>query len=291
MGDITQPFFLDKIFNEENLDIVFHAAAYKHVPLVEDNPISGIKNNVIASKLICEAALKNRVNNVVLISSDKAVRPTNIMGASKRLSELVFQSFSCKQDLLSQEKIDKTCFSIVRFGNVLNSSGSVVPLFKKQIKEGGPLTITHKNVVRYFMSIEEASQLVIQTISLSNGGDIFLLDMGEPKNIEELAMQMINLQGLKIKTKEFPDGDIEIVYSGLRPGEKLYEELLVDGDSLPTEHPLIYKANEKLPDPLMILSRVEALSNKCNEFDENGVIEILKDLVSEWKSVKYKNFN
>lgn len=290
LGDISRFSFVSNIFNKDNVDIVFHAAAYKHVPLVENNPISGIINNVLATKIICDASIKNSIKNVVLISTDKAVRPANVMGASKRLSELIFQAYSLNQ---ISEKLDKNkvCFSIVRFGNVLNSSGSVVPLFKKQILEGGPITITHKDIIRYFMSIEEAAQLVIQTVSLANNGDIFLLDMGKPKKIQDLAKQMINLYGLELKDKDNPNGDIEIIFSGLRPGEKLYEELLIDGRSVPTKHPLIFRANERVLLKKDLLNKIDLLSQKCLKMDEKGALKILQDLVDEWHRQKFSEIN
>jgi len=211
---------------------VYHAAAFKHVPLVEQNAAEGIKNNVLGTLITAKTARYSGVENFVLISTDKAVRPTNIMGASKRLAEMVLQALQS-----DQLKADgKTCFSMVRFGNVLGSSGSVVPLFRRQIREGGPITLTHRDITRYFMTIPEASQLVIQAGAMATGGDVFLLDMGDPVRIEFLARRMVELSGLDIRDESNPDGDIEIHVTGLRPGEKLYEELLIGDNAAGTGH-------------------------------------------------------
>ncbi|QWD37545.1 polysaccharide biosynthesis protein [Polynucleobacter paneuropaeus] len=216
--------------------IIYHAAAYKHVPLVEANPVEGIRNNVFGTLALAEVALKHEIPNFVLISTDKAVRPTNVMGASKRLAEMVLQAIS--------KNSNSTRFSMVRFGNVLNSSGSVVPKFRQQIRDGGPVTVTDFRMTRYFMTIPEAAQLVIQAGALATGGDVFLLDMGEPVKIYDLARRMIELSGLDVKEPSNLDGDIEIKEIGLRPGEKLYEELLIDGSPEKTLHPRIFKSHE-----------------------------------------------
>ena len=281
LGDIKNFKFLNNIFRENNIDVVFHAAAYKHVPLIEANPIEGIENNVFSTYTLCKASLSSSVKKVTLISTDKAVRPSNVMGASKRLAELIFQAYAEKSSSKSY-KTDNTKFSIVRFGNVLNSSGSVVPLFKKQIANGGPVTVTHKDVFRYFMTLPEAAQLVIQATTLSLGGEVFLLDMGSPVRIYDLAKQMIILSGLKIKDAKNKDGDISIVTTGLRPGEKLYEELLIDAESKATVHPLIYKANEAyipLDELILQLSNLEAYIKNQNK---KQVFEMLSKLVPEW---------
>ena len=281
LGDIKNFKFLNNIFRENNIDVVFHAAAYKHVPLIEANPIEGIENNVFSTYTLCKASLSSSVKKVTLISTDKAVRPSNVMGASKRLAELIFQAYAEKSSSKSY-KTDNTKFSIVRFGNVLNSSGSVVPLFKKQIANGGPVTVTHKDVFRYFMTLPEAAQLVIQATTLSLGGEVFLLDMGSPVRIYDLAKQMIILSGLKIKDAKNKDGDISIVTTGLRPGEKLYEELLIDAESKATVHPLIYKANEAyipLDELILQLSNLEVYIKNQNK---NQVFEMLSKLVPEW---------
>lgn len=232
---------------------VYHAAAYKHVPLVEHNPAEGVRNNVWGTKVCAEAAIANGVQNFVLISSDKAVRPTNIMGATKRLAEIVLQSLNERMHTVDSKNLftnyaftkAKTCFSMVRFGNVLGSSGSVVPLFRQQIKNGGPITLTHPDITRYFMTISEAAQLVIQAGAMGSGGDVFLLDMGKPVRIYDLARRIIDIAGLTLKHEENPHGDVEIKITGLRPGEKLYEELLTGENPNPTQHPRIMKANEK----------------------------------------------
>lgn len=238
LGTVQDQQKLERIIEQYQIQTVYHAAAYKHVPLVECNPIAGLKNNSIGTANSLNAAVKKGVETFVLISTDKAVRPTNVMGASKRMAELYCQAVA--------ESKPATQISIVRFGNVLGSSGSVVPLFKQQIAKGGPITVTHPEVTRYFMTIPEASQLVIQAGALGSGGDVFLLDMGEPVRIQDLARQMIKLSGLKVRETDSLDGDIEIAYSGLRPGEKLYEELLIDQDNTEyTEHTRILRSFEK----------------------------------------------
>lgn len=219
---------------------VYHAAAYKHVPLVEHNPAAGIKNNVLGTLRTAQAAAENGVTDFVLISTDKAVRPTNVMGASKRLAEMALQALAANQTGTS----GSTKFSIVRFGNVLGSSGSVVPKFRQQIRDGEPITLTHPDVTRYFMTIPEAAQLVIQAGAMAKGGDVFVLDMGQPVKIIDLARRMVELSGLTVKDGDNPEGDIEIIVTGLRPGEKLYEELLIGDNPKPTAHPRIMKAHE-----------------------------------------------
>ena len=290
LGNCTNNEFILDILLKNKVNILFHAAAYKHVPLVEFNPIQGIFNNVFSTKVLCEAAKKANLKQLILVSSDKAVRPTNIMGATKRLSELIIQAFSKTEELNKGEiNKQKTLFSMVRFGNVLDSSGSVVPLFKKQISEGGPITLTHEKIQRYFMTISEASELLIQTVSLAKGGDVFLLDMGKPVLIKNLALQMIKLSGLTIKDKENPNGDIEIICTGLRSGEKLYEELLINGQSMSTDHPLIFKANEGFMEPDQLSNLLEKMLQKIKNNDQEGVLVLLKKLVPEWeKSFLYK---
>lgn len=228
---------IHKIISTWNPDTIYHAAAYKHVPLVEHNPLEGIKNNVFGTLRLAQSAVNNCVQNFVLISTDKAVRSTNVMGASKRLAEMTLQAIASNQS--------NTKFSMVRFGNVLGSSGSVVPKFRQQIHNGGPITLTHPDVTRYFMTIPEAAQLVIQAGAMAESGDVFVLDMGQPVRIMDLAKRMIELSGLTIKDKQNPDGDIEIEIIGLRPGEKLFEELLIGNNPKPTSHPQIMKANEE----------------------------------------------
>jgi FlaA1/EpsC-like NDP-sugar epimerase len=231
---------MHKIFAAHQPQTVFHAAAYKHVPLVEHNPAEGIQNNVFGTLTCAQVALEFGVENFTLISTDKAVRPTNIMGASKRISEMILQAMA---DCAALEG-HQIRFSMVRFGNVLGSSGSVAPLFSSQIKAGGPITVTHPEVTRYFMTIPEAAQLVIQSSAMAMGGDVFVLDMGQPVRIYDLALRMVYLSGLMVKDEDNPRGDIEIQITGLRPGEKLYEELLIGDSPELTAHPKIMKAHE-----------------------------------------------
>lgn len=220
-------------------DTVYHAAAYKHVPLVEHNPVEGVRNNALGTLTTAQVAMECQVRRFVLVSTDKAVRPTNIMGASKRLAELALQGLT--------QKASGTCFSMVRFGNVLGSSGSVVPLFRRQIEAGGPITLTHADITRYFMTIPEAAQLVIQAGAMAQGGDVFVLDMGEPVRIIDLARRLVELSGRTVRDAETPDGDIELCITGLRPGEKLYEELLIGDNAMQTSHPRVMKANDPCP--------------------------------------------
>lgn len=251
IGNVQNGMLMTTIFHTQKVQTIYHAAAYKHVPLVESNVIAGISNNVLGTYEIAQAAIFCDVETFVLISTDKAVRPTNVMGATKRLAELVLQSLAPRDH--------NTRFVMVRFGNVLGSSGSVVPLFKRQIKAGGPITITHPDIIRYFMTIPEAAQLVIQAGAMGKGGDVFVLDMGDPVKIVDLAINMTHLMGLTIKDDENPDGDIELKYSGLRPGEKLYEELLIDDHAQPTHHERILTANERFlcwPDVNVILNNI-----------------------------------
>lgn len=236
MCSVVDEMMMDQIIKKFSINTIYHAAAYKHVPLVEHNVAAGLHNNVWGTMNCALSAIKHKVEHFVLVSTDKAVRPTNIMGSSKRLAELVLQGLSHQEH--------STRFSIVRFGNVLGSSGSVVPLFKKQISSGGPLTVTHPDITRYFMTIPEAAQLVIQAGSMGIGGEVYVLDMGEPVQIVELAKKMINLMGLTVKEPNQEHGDIEILFTGLRPGEKLYEELLIGESVEGTEHSRIMKARE-----------------------------------------------
>ena len=282
LGNLLDKQLLEKLLKENSIDISYHSAAYKHVPLVEKNPLQGLSNNINSTKVICEIALSNKIKQVILISSDKAVRPTNVMGASKRVSELLVYHYAKKAEDLKIGKTPSTLFSMVRFGNVLCSSGSVIPLFQKQISNGGPLTLTHSEIIRYFMTIPEAAQLVISASAITKGGEIFLLDMGEPVSILNLAKRMINLNGLTVKDEKNPNGDIEIEIIGLRPGEKLFEELLIDQKSEKTIHPLIYKAEEN--------SVIENFSQKLEELnkailaqDISLTFKILKIIVPEWK--------
>jgi FlaA1/EpsC-like NDP-sugar epimerase len=267
LGSVQKENRLETIFKAFKVQTIYHAAAYKHVPMVEHNVVEGVRNNVFGTWYCAEAAIKAGVERFVLISTDKAVRPTNVMGASKRLAELVLQA-------LAKRQVD-TLFCMVRFGNVLGSSGSVVPLFRKQIKHGGPITVTHPDIIRYFMTIPEASQLVIQAGAMGKGGDVFVLDMGEPVKITNLAKKMINLSGLTEQSNEYPNGDIEIQFTGLRPGEKLYEELLIGDSVAGTQHPRIMTANEThltWPETLNLLNK---LDSACHSFKVEEVITLL----------------
>jgi FlaA1/EpsC-like NDP-sugar epimerase len=250
LGSVRNPGRLSDVMDAWKVDTVYHAAAYKHVPLVENNIAEGIVNNTFGTLYAAQAALRAGVSNFVLVSTDKAVRPTNVMGSTKRMAELVLQALAKEpRPVLYGKQNDavpnQTRFTMVRFGNVLGSSGSVIPLFKQQIRQGGPVTVTHPDITRYFMTIPEAAQLVIQAGSMGLDGDVFVLDMGEPVRIAELAEKMIQLSGLSVRRSDNTDGDIEICYTGLRPGEKLYEELLIGDNVSPTEHPMIMRANEK----------------------------------------------
>ncbi len=253
-------------------DTVYHAAAYKHVPLVEHNPAAGIKNNVLGTLRTARAAIDNGVTSFVLISTDKAVRPTNIMGASKRLAEMALQALA--------ENASSTKFSMVRFGNVLGSSGSVVPKFRQQIRDGGPITLTHPEITRYFMTIPEASQLVIQAGAMAQGGDVFVLDMGESVKIIDLASRMIELSGLTVKDAENPEGDIEIQITGLRPGEKLYEELLIGDNPQPTMHPRIMKAHDEFIPWAEFEGKLQALEVALNVNDVGVIRTMMQELVT-----------
>ena len=242
LGNSCDKLLINDLFNKYNINILIHCAAYKHVPLVEENPLIGLSNNILSSKLLADAATNNNIEKAILISSDKAVRPTNIMGASKRVSELIF--LNSQNNVLSNNLKSNTKFSIVRFGNVLGSSGSVIPNFINQINNGGPVTITHPDITRYFMTIEEATLLVLEASSFSNGGELFLLDMGEPIKIFDLAKKLIKLNGLNLKDSFNKNGDIEIKFIGLRKGEKLFEELLVDGEATKTASKYIFLGKE-----------------------------------------------
>ena len=263
---------MHEIMSTWHPDTVYHAAAYKHVPLVEHNSAEGIKNNVLGTLRTAQAAAENGVSDLVLISTDKAVRPTNIMGASKRLAEMVLQAIA--------ETNPGTKFSMVRFGNVLGSSGSVVPKFRQQIRDGGPITLTHPEITRYFMTIPEASQLVIQAGAMAKGGDVFVLDMGQSVKIIELARRMIELSGLTVKDEQNPDGDIEIEITGLRPGEKLYEELLIGDNPKPTSHSRIMKAHEQFIPWAELEGQLRSLEMALNMNDVGAIRLMMEKLVS-----------
>ena len=264
-----------EVLSTYSVQTVYHAAAYKHVPIVEHNVITGLQNNVISTWNAAEAAMDAGVEAFVLVSTDKAVNPTNVMGASKRLAELVLQGL--------QERSRATRFCMVRFGNVLGSSGSVVPLFSEQIRRGGPVTVTHRQVVRYFMTIPEAAQLVIQAGSMGTGGDVFVLDMGPPVRIDDLARRMISLMGLTVRDEEHPEGDIEIHYTGLRSAEKLFEELLIGNNVGGTQHPMIMRAMEKrLPWSQMHLI-LDGLTAAITSFDCRRAVAELREAVPEYR--------
>ena len=275
LGSVQDRGRLEKICKHFGVQTIYHAAAYKHVPLVEYNNSEGVLNNTFGTKIIAEVAIDAKVETFVLISTDKAVRPSNTMGATKRAAELVLQALS--------DQDHSTCFTIVRFGNVLDSSGSVIPLFKKQIKDGGPITVTDANMVRYFMTIHEAVELVIQAGAMSKGGDVFVLDMGEPVRIYDLATRMIQLSGLHVLDDNNPDGDIEIKCIGLRPGEKLYEELLVGDNTSETDNPLILRAKEAMLDWVILKPILDQLHEATKKSDQEKVREFLIEIVPEFK--------
>jgi len=270
LGSIGDETLIEDVLTKYPVSQVFHAAAYKHVPILENNINSGVKNNVFSTVNFATICSRHRVENFVLISSDKAVRPTNVMGATKRVCELVLQG-------LSQKK-SGTVFSIVRFGNVLNSSGSVIPRFEEQIRHGGPVTVTHEEITRYFMTISEAADLVIQSASLAKGGEIFLLDMGEPVLIKELAEKYIKLSGYTLRTADNQGGDIEIEITGLRPGEKLYEELLIDERAKPTTHPMIFRAEDPAMEIEALFAEIDRIEHFISINDQDATLDVLSRL-------------
>lgn len=286
LGSIRYNEKLLDVMKTWSVDTVYHAAAYKHVPMVEHNIAEGVLNNVIGTLNTAQAALQTGVSNFVLISTDKAVRPTNVMGSTKRLAELTLQALSHELapvlfgDNMNVSRVNKTRFTMVRFGNVLGSSGSVIPLFHSQIKLGGPLTVTHPKITRYFMTIPEAAQLVIQAGSMGRGGDVFVLDMGEPVRIVELAEKMIHLSGLSIRSDKNPHGDISIEFTGLRPGEKLYEELLIGENVSATQHPMIMCANEDHIPWDVLKGRLTELLAAVEQDDYSRVRQLLRETVS-----------
>ena len=270
LGSVTNKKRITEVCKTFAVDTVYHAAAYKHVPLVEENPFEGVFNNIIGTQACVQAAIDAEVETFVLISTDKAVRPTNIMGATKRFAEMILQSLSDKDDTRN-----KTRITMVRFGNVIGSSGSAIPLFQQQIKEGGPVTVTHPEVIRYFMSIPEAAELVIQAGALGKGGDVFVLDMGEPIKIYDLAKRLISLSGMELKDEDNPEGDIEIIFTGLRPGEKLYEELLIGDRVSTTEHKRILRAEEDF----LVAEEIEQYINLLQEAEKKGDVKALKEIL------------
>jgi FlaA1/EpsC-like NDP-sugar epimerase len=272
LGSVLDRKLVARTIQERGVEVIYHAAAYKHVPIVETNPFAGLQNNTFGTLVVAEAAKEFGVERFVLVSSDKAVRPTNIMGASKRLAEQILQA-------LAQEHSTSTIFTMVRFGNVLDSSGSVVKLFRNQIKNGGPVTVTHPDVIRYFMSIPEAAQLVIQAGTMATGGEVFVLEMGTPVKIDDLARTMIRLSGLEVRDEKHPEGDIAIEYVGLRPGEKLYEELLIGENTTGTSHPRIFKNSEPIVPYDELIAVLERLEDAIQRVDEAELQEVLRSTV------------
>ena len=274
IGSVRDVSRMRNIFKIYGVQTIYHAAAYKHVPLVENNQSQGVLNNSIGTMFAAEAAIDANVETFVLISTDKAVRPTNTMGATKRVAELVLQALAMQNH--------NTSLTMVRFGNVLDSSGSVIPLFKKQIKKGGPVTVTQSNIIRYFMTIPEAVELVIQAGAMGKGGEVFVLDMGDPIKIYDLAKKMIYLSGLQLLDKDNPDGDIEIIFTGLRPGEKLFEELLVGDNVTKTENPLIMRAEEKMIDWKILKPLLNDLNEASVNFESAKIRKLLIEIVPEF---------
>ncbi|MBM7037701.1 polysaccharide biosynthesis protein [Vibrio sp. 188UL20-2] len=270
MGNVQNEARLAQVMSAFSVDTIYHAAAYKHVPLVEFNTIEGVQNNVLGTYRTACAAIKANVTSFVLISTDKAVRPTNVMGTTKRLAELGLQALS-----QGYQTEHNTLFSMVRFGNVLGSSGSVIPLFKSQIANGGPVTVTHKVIIRYFMTIPEAAQLVIQAGAMGKGGDVFVLDMGEPVRISDLAKNLIHLSGLEVRDQHNPEGDIEIHYSGLRPGEKLYEELLIGDSVSETSHDRIMTAHEVSMKQAEYAQLLDAIQQCAERYDQEELRSLM----------------
>lgn len=279
LGNVRDAARMNEIMGTWRPETLYHTAAYKHVPLVEHNPAEGIRNNVFGTLTLAQQAIFNGVADFVLISTDKAVRPTNIMGASKRLAEMVLQAHADHH----KTQVPRTRFSMVRFGNVLGSSGSVVPLFRQQIKNGGPITLTHEEVTRYFMTIPEAAQLVIQAGAMAKGGEVHVLDMGPPVKISDLARRMLTLAGLTIKEASNPNGDIAIDTIGLRPGEKLYEELLIGNNPQPTQHPGIMKAQEEYLPWSHLQPRLQAFDAALDANDINAIKQLLTEMVVGFK--------
>ncbi len=272
LGSVLDDEILSHSLTAHQVETIYHAAAYKHVPIVEQNPVSGLRNNTFGTLILSQAAMDAGVERMVLISTNKAVRPTNIMGASKRLAEMVLQG-------ISEQNASDTIFTMVRFGNVLDSSGSVVRRFRKQIRDGGPVTVTHPNIIRYFMSIPEAAELVLQAGAMATGGEVFVLDMGSPVKIDDLARTMIHLSGLEIQDDDHPDGDIPIEYIGLRQGEKLYEELLIGESTAGTKHPRIMKNSEPLLEWSKLCNELYALEQAIEDRDTDEIDTILKRTV------------
>ena len=282
LGNVQDQMHIERILQEYKIDTVYHAAAYKHVPLVEHNVTEAINNNIFGTFRAALAAKKANIETFVLISTDKAVRPTNVMGATKRFAELVLQGLA--KEITNNNTGSCTSYCMVRFGNVLGSSGSVVPLFREQIRNGGPVTVTHPDIIRYFMTIPEAAQLVIQAGSMGKNGEVFVLDMGEPVKILDLAKQMIHLTGLTVKDEKNPNGDVEIKFTGLRPGEKLYEELLIGENATGTQHPRIMQAQEDSLSYDKIIQILNEIEIAVKQYDEERIIKILSTYVSGYSA-------
>jgi FlaA1/EpsC-like NDP-sugar epimerase len=285
LASVRDQELIHHILNKHQPHTVFHAAAYKHVPLVEKNPIEGIRNNVYGTRILLEESIKHKVDHFILISTDKAVRPTNIMGASKRIAEMLLQALAEN----SQQNQFVTKMSMVRFGNVLDSSGSVVPLYKEQIQNGGPLTVTHPEVTRFFMTIPEAANLVLQSTEIANNGDLLMLDMGEPQRIYDLAKKLVFLSGNSLKTDLNPDGDIEIQFTGLRPGEKLYEELLIGGNPEATTNKRIFRAKEDFLPLAELEIHLQSLNDALNARDFELLHNVLLKLVEGYNKSSYES--
>jgi len=275
LGNVQHRGRLRAALQAYGVQTVYHAAAYKHVPIVENNVVEGIENNVLGTWAAAEVALEEGVELFMLVSTDKAVNPTNVMGATKRAAEMVLQGL--------QQRSTKTRFAMVRFGNVLASSGSVVPLFQEQIRRGGPVTVTHPDVIRYFMTIREAAQLVIQASAMAQGGDVFVLDMGQPVRIVELARRMIGLLGHTVRDAANPNGDIEIQFMGLRPAEKLYEELLIGKNVSGTQHPMIMRAIEHMLPWTTVQPVLDRLVEAVRDGDTSRALQLVQGLVVEYR--------
>lgn len=275
LGSAADARLVDEVISANGIQTIYHAAAYKHVPMVENNPLTGVENNVFGALVTAQSASKHGVERFVLVSTDKAVRPTSVMGASKRLAELILQAEALKGS--------GTVFTMVRFGNVLDSSGSVVPRFREQIRNGGPITVTHPDVTRYFMLIPEAAELVIQAGAMAQGGEVFVLHMGDPVRIDDLARLMVRLSNLEVRDADNPNGDIEIVYRGLRPGEKLYEELLIGAQTQTTEHPRIFKSDEPFIEPENLQAFLHDLKTAIGARNEAAIIALLKKIVEDYR--------
>ena len=278
LGSVLDQAFLDEVFNTHHVDVVFHAAAYKHVPIVEHNVVAGVETNVIGTLQTVDTAIRHQVERFILVSTDKAVRPTNAMGASKRIAEIVVQDRAATLE----SRGDGPSLGIVRFGNVIDSSGSVVPRFRSQIERGGPITVTHPDITRFFMMIPEAAELVIQAAAMTEGGDVFLLDMGDPVKIVDLARTLIELNGLTVKDTDHPEGDIEIEFIGLRPGEKIFEELLIGDNASPSDHERIFRAIEESFDHSTVQNMIDEISTAIGRRD----VARLRDLLKSFGNLK-----